>query len=233
MSVAPVVDLAVVTPTIPQPQNRNCVTQSSGLGGLNKNAHFTWTAPAGGVVPSGYVIRARNGATTNVIFTGPGTATSADITLSLLQGLGGAVSWLLTLLLGGPTAGAPVTINAVYGDYESPNNFTHQLTGVPPLSLGVGCSTFSGGAGLAAAPPPPTTTTTPAATTTTPATTTTTLPPPTTTTVPSTSSVPATTTTMVATTSIATTVPPTTTTVPATTVVATTTTPLTTTTTVG
>ena len=147
-SVAPDVDLAVVTPAIPEPQSRSCVTEPSGIS-LNKRAHFTWSAPAGGIAPTAFVIRVQNGATTQIIF-GPTTATSADITVSVLQGLGSALSWLVTLLLGGPTASAPVTINAVYGDYESPNNWTHQLTGIALPSAGIGCSTFSGGSGLAA-----------------------------------------------------------------------------------
>jgi hypothetical protein len=146
-SVAPDLDLAVVTPAIPEPQSRACVTQPAGLS-LAKRAHFTWSAPAGGVVPTGYVIRVQNGASTQVIF-GPSTATSADISVSVLQNLGN-VGWLLTLLLGGPTASAPVTINAIYGDFESPNNWTHQLTGIALPSAGIGCSTFSGGSGLAA-----------------------------------------------------------------------------------
>jgi hypothetical protein len=146
-SVTPDLDLAVVTPAIPEPLSRACVTQPAGLS-VAKRAHFTWSTPSGGVVPTGYVIRVQNGASTQVIF-GPSTATSADISVSSLQTLGNA-AWLLTLLLGGPTATAPVTINAVYGDFESPNNFTHQLTGIALPSAGIGCSTFSGGSGLSA-----------------------------------------------------------------------------------
>jgi hypothetical protein len=146
-SVTPDLDLAVVTPVIPQPLSRACVTQPAGIS-VVKRAHFTWSTPTGGVVPTGYVIRVQNGASTQVIF-GPSTATSADISVSSLQNLGNA-AWLLTLLLGGPTATAPVTINAVYGDFESPNTFTHQLTGIALPSAGIGCSTFSGGSGLSA-----------------------------------------------------------------------------------
>ena len=230
-SVTPDLDLAVVTPAIPEPQSRACVTQPAGFS-LAKRAHFTWSTPTGGVVPTGYVIRVQNGASTQVIF-GPSTATSADISVSVLQNLGNA-AWLLTLLLGGPTATAPVTINAVYGDFESPNNWTHQLTGIALPSAGIGCSTFSGGSGLSAPAggdlsfSVDTTTTIASATTSTtapvtsvPTTTTSTLP----STAPTTAAVP-TSTTLPATTTVATT---TTTTLPATT----TTTPTTTTTTVA
>ena len=51
-SVTPDLDLAVVTPVIPQPQNRACVTQPAGIS-LFKRAHFTWSTPTGGRGPHG------------------------------------------------------------------------------------------------------------------------------------------------------------------------------------
>jgi hypothetical protein len=127
------VAVTVGPPVVPRPGNVACVTQGAVV--VSRWAHFTWTPPAGAPQPTQYVIRALNGTTVVELARPAGTATSFDLTSGLLVGTLAAV---LSLLLGGGTF--PVTVNAVYGTYESPPAYLHHLRGELGLVSGIGCA---------------------------------------------------------------------------------------------
>ena len=210
MSVAPDVDLAVVTPTIPRPATVSCATS----GGLIPSAILTWSHPGGGAPqPTAYVIRLLDNGVAIQIGSVSGSTTTFSISTTTL---GGALTSILNLILLGQTR--PVTVDSVYGTYESATSYQWRIQSAG--LGGLGCSAISGFAagGLSApvdattttitVPSPPPTTATARTTTTVPTTTTTTVA--TTTTIAATTTLPATSTTVPATT-----VPPTTTTIPA------------------
>lgn len=130
------VTVAVPTPIAPRPAIVSCVNNNFGI--LQVRARFTWTAPAGTTAElKEYVIRAKDSAGVVTELARPlKTTTTVDFQAGVV---GGLFSGLLALIAGG--AQPLITINAVFGAYESPSAFTYRLSSAGLLGLtGVGCT---------------------------------------------------------------------------------------------
>lgn len=132
------VSATVPTPIAPRPATVSCVDQNYGTLNLFVRARVTWTAPVGTAsAPTEYVIRARDaGGTVTELVRVPGTTNVFVFQTDLLGGvLGGLIN---TLLAGG--AQPSITVNAVFGTYESPSAYTYKLRSGGALGLtGISC----------------------------------------------------------------------------------------------
>jgi len=117
-------------PPIPRPNSVSC---SNGF--PIAAANFSWTdPPAPNPPPTGWVLHFRQGTSVVASYTIADPAVhSASLTNSLL---GQILSGLLSIISQGNVT---VTVNAVYGNYESPSLYTHRMSG-SVLPLGIGCS---------------------------------------------------------------------------------------------
>lgn len=125
------VEMTVEAPVIPRPASVSCQTAGTPL--VAQWAAFSWTHPDGAPQPTEYVIRVLDGGNDVEVVRVPGSTTSFDLTTGVL----GAVGSLLDIILGGQTR--PVTVNAVYQDFESPSEYTHHLRPEIGVLSGIGC----------------------------------------------------------------------------------------------
>lgn len=131
------VGVTVATPIAPRPNTVSCANERFGALNLFVRARFTWTAPPGtAVAPTEYVIRANNGAgTVTDLVRLPGTTTSFLFQSDLLSG---TLATVLNLLLAGG-AQPQITVDAVFGVYESSSSYTYKLRSAVLGLTGIEC----------------------------------------------------------------------------------------------